>query len=470
MYFSDIEKILINKKVIGKLSKKKIKYITDHSNNTNKNTLLIIDKNKRFKKEYLQNAISQGLNTILTNKPYKNLLITQIIVKDINENVSKLLKFRNLCNPKKSIAITGTNGKTSSSWYLAQICKYDNKKTRLTGTLGFFENLKKVKDSNLTNPNYLDLYQFAYSNKRNKFYFIAEASSHGLDQGRFNNFNIDVAAITNLTQDHLDYHKSFNAYMKSKFSLFTKYLNYNGIAVINSRLKNYDKLILELKKRKLKKIIFGKKDVFIKANKSLSIYIFGKKYKLKELNLNNVQKENLECAVACALAINISPNQIIKSLKYIKRIPGRFDEINYKKKFAKIVIDYAHTPDALKSVLKSYNSNNKKPLLVFGCGGERDKSKRKKMAIIASKFAQKVFLTDDNPRNENPKLIRKTIKRYCPKAIEIADRRSAIEVAISQMQNNDILIVAGKGHEKFQLIKNKKIKFDDYEIAKNYIK
>ena len=133
--------------------------------------------------------------------------ITQIVVEDLDKEVLKLLNLRQPFNSKKSIAITGTNGKTSVTWYLAQICKYNNIKTKLTGTLGFYKNNKKIKKSTLTTPSNLELYQFANSNKRNNDIFISEASSHGLHQGRYNNVNIDVAAITNLSHDHLDYHK-----------------------------------------------------------------------------------------------------------------------------------------------------------------------------------------------------------------------------------------------------------------------
>ena len=470
MLFSDIEKLLNNAKIIGKLHKKKIKYITDHSYYVCPYSLLVIDKNKNFKKSYLKEAISRGLTTILTNSYLKTSDITQIIVKDLNKEVYKLISYKKPFKPKISIAITGTNGKTSTAWYLAQICKLNNIPTKLTGTIGQFKNLKKIKDSTLTTPSNLDLYQFAYSDKKNRDTFISEASSHGLHQGRYRNLNIDVAAITNISHDHLDYHKSCRSYINSKLLLFTKYLNTKGIAVINSRLKNYKNIEKKLISRNIKTLIYGSKDVFFKNKIFLNLYISNKKYQIKNLNLNSIQKENLECAVACALALKIDPRKIINSLNYLKSPSGRFEEIIYKKKSSKIIIDYAHTPEALKNLLKTYSFKKNKPSIVFGCGGERDKEKRKKMALIAKKYAQKVYLTDDNPRNENPKTIRKILKKYCEKGIEISNRRKAIETAISEINNKEILIIAGKGHEKYQLIKNKKLKFDDFEIVKNYIK
>ena len=247
MLFSDIKKKLVDADIFGKLKKKKIKFITDHSEEVNSNALLVIDNNKKFKKVYLKKAINKGLETIITNSYFKNIKITQIVVKDLDKEILKLLNLRQSFNPKKSIAITGTNGKTSVAWYLAQICKYNRIPTKLTGTLGFYKNNKKVKNTFLTTPSNLELYQFANSNKINNDIFISEASSHGLHQGRYNNLNIDIAAITNLSHDHLDYHRTFKSYVESKILLFTKVLNKNGTAVINSRLKNYKYIVSKIK-------------------------------------------------------------------------------------------------------------------------------------------------------------------------------------------------------------------------------
>ena len=470
MLFSDIKKKLVDATIFGKLKKKKIKIITDHSEDVNSDALLVINNNKKFKKVYLKKAINKGLQVIITNSYFKNLKITQIVVKDLDKEILKLLNLRQPFNPKKSIAITGTNGKTSVTWYLAQICKYNNIPSKLSGTLGFYKNNKKVENTFLTTPSNLALYQFANSNRRNNDIFISEASSHGLHQGRYKNLNIDIAAITNLSHDHLDYHKTYKSYLESKMLLFTKVLNKKGTAVINSRLKNYKYFVSKMKSRNLKLITYGSKDVYFTQTKFLILNILGKKYQIKDLKLNNIQKENLECAIACALAVKIKINNILKTLVKLKSASGRFEEIIYKKKSSKIIIDYAHTPDALQNVLKAYTNKSFRPSLVFGCGGERDKSKRKKMSIIANKYAKKVYLTDDNPRNENANLIRKTLKKYCQKAKDISNRRLAIETAISEMDQKDILIIAGKGHEKYQIIKNKNYLFDDFKVAKDFIK
>ncbi len=471
MLFSDLQFILNEAKIVGNLPKKKIKYISDHSKNVDVNTLLVINQNKNFKLSYLKEAISKNLHTIITNVFLKKCSLNQIIVKDLDSAISILIKIRQPALPKVSVAITGTNGKTSVSWYLAQICKINGIPNKLTGTLGYFVDLKKHKDSVLTTPSNLDLCQFSNESKKNKFCFITEASSHGLHQGRFKNFKIDIAAITNLSHDHLDYHKNFRSYSQSKLLLFTKILNNKGVAIINARLKNYKTFKNKIKERKIKMITFGAEDVYFYKNNYLYLYIFGKKYILKKLKLiNNIQKENLECAIACALAINISINKIINCLHKLKSAPGRFEIIKFRKKNSKIIIDYAHTPDALENILKTFSYDNFKPSLVFGCGGNRDRRKRIKMGIVAKKYSNRVYITDDNPRYENPKTIRESIKKYCSKGVIISDRRKAIHKAILKLDVNDVLIIAGKGHEKYQLIKNKKIEFNDYKIAKNFIK
>ena len=412
MLFSDIKKKLVDANIFGKLKKKKIKFITDHSEEVNSNALLVINNNKKFKRVYLKKAINKGLEAIITNSYFKNIKITQIVVKDLDKEILKLLNLRQSFNPKKSIAITGTNGKTSVAWYLAQICKYNRIPTKLTGTLGFYKKNKKVKDASLTTPSNLELYQFANSNKINNDIFISEASSHGLHQGRYNNLNIDIAAITNLSHDHLDYHRTFKSYVESKILLFTKVLNKNGTAVINSRLKNYKYFVSKIKSRNLKLITFGSEDVYFIQKKLLTLNIFGKKYYIKDLIVNNIQKENLECAIACALALKIKINSIIKNIDKLKSASGRFEEIIYKKKSSKIIIDYAHTIQSYRDIYKDFKSSDHITTL-FGCGGDRDQSKRVITAKIVDSNSSFSIITEDNSRTEKINSINNDDNNLC---------------------------------------------------------
>ena len=198
--------------------------------------------------------------------------------------------------------------------------------------------------------------------------------------------------------------------------------------------------------------------------------IDNKKYKLENLKLKtNIEFENLECAITCCLALNINQSKIVRVLSKVTNPLGRLQTIEYKKKKSKIIIDYAHTPDALKKILLAYKIKKMKPAILFGCGGDRDQSKRKSMALIANKYARKIYITDDNPRNENPSKIRKKILKHCPRAIEVSDRREAIKLAVKELKINEILIIAGKGHEKIQVFKNKTIRFDDFTVVKQLL-
>ena len=162
--------------------------------------------------------------------------------------------------------------------------------------------------------------------------------------------------------------------------------------------------------------------------------------------------------------------RILKTLPKIQTPPGRSETIKHKKLFSKVIIDYAHTPDALKNILIANTYKNKKPSILFGCGGNRDKNKRKIMGKIAFELADNIFITDDNPRDENPSVIRSEILKYCPKAVEFSNRKIAIIEAIKNLKKNSILIIAGKGHEKKQIFKNKTISFDDVKIAKQILR
>ena len=473
MLLSDLPKIIKIKKTYNYKRNKSFSSVTSNSKLINKKTIFIYNNKTKAKKKYILEAIKNKTPAIITNEYFNFINIPQFLVLNIEYETEKILKkiYKNL--PHKTIAVTGTNGKTSVVWYVTKILNLLNFNNTSVGTLGYFKNGKKIEDVNLTTPAYEEIYRYGSELKKNKKIFIFEASSHSLDQNRIRNFPIHIAAITNITKDHLDYHKSVTNYKRAKLKLFNSYLKKKGTAIINSRIKNISKLSKLLESKNIRIIYFGKKDIYFKKNKSnLEINIYNKKYHVKNLNLNSkIELENIECAIACCLALGISQNKILKSLKHLTNPPGRLQKLEYIKKKSTIIIDYAHTPDALTKVLKAHKlKNNKKPILLFGCGGERDKAKRKTMGKIANKLAIRTYITDDNPRNEDPSKIRKSILKYCHNGIEIPDRKEAIKISISELKTNQVLIIAGKGHEKYQIINNKKIKFDDYNLVKNIIK
>ena len=470
MHLFDIQQEINITKTYNLKKNKYFSHITSNSKLTNTHTIFIFDKDSKANIHHIKEAIKNKVPAIISNKYHKFINIPQFIVPNINLETEVLLKIIYKFLPSNSIAITGTNGKTSVVWYISKILTLLNYNNVTVGTIGHYINGKKIQSSTLTTPAYEELYKYGSSIKKNDYTYIFEASSHALQQNRLKNYPVNIAAITNISNDHLDYHKNIYEYKKAKIKLFTKHLNYNGCAIINSRIKNLSFFKKNLLNKNFKKVFFGK-NLFLKSNKnSTFLYINKKKYLISKLKLSaDFELENLECAISCCLALNIKKEKILNVLNRLTNPPGRSQKINFKKKKATIIIDYAHTGDALKKILQSFYKNNKKPILLFGCGGDRDKNKRKIMGLIANKYASKVYITDDNPRNESPSKIRNDILKYCPSGIEIAGRKNAIKKAIKKLENNDILIIAGKGHEKVQIIKKKKLKFDDYNVAKSFI-
>ncbi len=471
MLLSNLFKSIDIKKFYNFTKDGSFKYITSNSKLANNKTIFIYNSNTSVKIKYVREAIENKAPAIISNKFIKNIKIPQFIVSNIDLESEKLLKQIHKNLPSKIIAVTGTNGKTSVVWYISQILTFLNYNNSSVGTIGFFKNCLKKDEAILTTPAYEELYKYGSSHKKKENIYIFEASSHALDQNRLRKYPIDIAAITNISEDHLDYHKNIINYKKVKFSLFTKHLSKTGTAIINSRIENISKLRNKLLKDKISIKLFGRNFIYFEKNyDSILLNIYKKKYIIKKLNLNtDIELENLECAITCLLELDIKIDNIISVLSKVRNPPGRLQKLNYNKKKSLIVIDYAHTPDALKRTLISFKKKSKKPNLLFGCGGERDKTKRKTMGLIAKYHASRIYITDDNPRNENPENIRKSILLHCPNAIEIPNRKTAIKKAIKDLMFNETLIIAGKGHEKVQIIKNKKKIFDDYEIAKNTI-
>jgi len=473
MLLTEVEKNIECKKIYN-LEKNNTKFnsIYTNSQNIKKFSIFAIENNKSLKKEYIEEAISKGAVGILTNKKIKNIILTQFIVKNIDLSICILLNKIKPVKPLNSIAITGTNGKTSVAWYASQICINNKIETKSYGTLGYYINSKKKLDSNLTTPEFEILHQTAFKQKKNLYNYIFEASSHALHQNRLKNFPVNIAALTNITHDHLDYHKNLKNYKNAKFKLFTNHLEKNGYAVLNDKIKGIN--FLKKKLFKTNKIIsFGvsNSDIYLSSEgKKTKIIFFKKKYLLTLNYRSSIELENISCAIACCYCLGINIKDILNVLKKISNPPGRLEKISTIYKNLKIYVDYAHTPDALKKILSDKTMDNNKPNIVFGCGGNRDKNKRIAMGRIANKFANKVYITDDNPRNENPSLIRKTILLNCKKGIEIADREKAISQAVKNLNINETLIIAGKGHENTQIYKNSIKYFNDSKIVKHELK
>ena len=207
----------------------------------------------------------------------------------------------------------------------------------------------------------------------------------------------------------------------------------------------------------------------ISIKNKIEIKIFSNNYQVSLLDFSSIELENIACAICCCIGLKINIKKIINILPKVTKPKGRLEEVDKLNSDSKIYVDYAHTPDALKNVLISKTFLKSKPNVVFGCGGERDQNKRSLMGAIANKYASRVYITDDNPRQENPKKIRKAILSKCKRAIEIPDRKKAIKEAINDLKKNEILIIAGKGHENKQVRRNQVKFFDDIKVAKYFL-
>jgi len=434
---------------------------------------------KKSGDEYVKEAILKGASVIVSSKKakYNNFKTPYIIVKDVRESLSEACSNFYKEKPKNIIAVTGTNGKSSVADFFCQILNINKIPAASIGTLGIISKNYKKKTA-LTSPDPLLLHkslQILSKNKVNNV--ILEASSHGLKQKRLNYLNIKCGIFTNLSHDHLDYHKNMKSYFESKMYLFRNLLKSNSKIITDEKNKEF-KIIKKIPK--IKKITIGLNsgDIRILGNsyeenhQIIKLLVNKKIFIIKVPLIGFFQIKNFLMAVLAASSIGLDKIKILNQAQKIKSVEGRLECVESLKNKSKIIIDFAHTPDALnKSLIALKKQFNKKIILVFGCGGERDKKKRFQMGLIARNYCRKVFVTDDNPRNENPKYIRKSIMRACGNiGINIQSRKKAIETAIKELKSNEILLVAGKGHETTQDYGKKIVNFSDKKIIKKFIK
>ena len=486
-----LSNVLINLKERKKLNFREfnpgIKGISCDSKKILKNFIFVATKGENNDgHKYIFDAIKKGAIFIVIErreleKNLKKKKINFIYTKNSRLFLSKIASNFYVNQPKNIFAVTGTNGKTSVAFITNEIWRNCNIKSASIGTLGVISDEYKKK-LELTTENSIEIHKIlSILHKKKINHICCEASSHGLDQHRLDNIKLDVAAFTNISHDHFDYHKNFKNYFNSKMRLFLKVLKKGGVAIINSDLPETKKILNLCKKNKIKTFTYGynstdlKLVTFYKENNIQKIII---NHKNKIFNytipiIGDFQIYNSLCAICLAYFSGISINKCLKTIKKIPQIPGRLESItipNKMKKRISIFIDYAHTPDALKKTLQTLKKNSVKLSVVFGCGGDRDKKKRSLMGKIANSLADKIYITDDNPRYEPAKKIRKEIISNCPKAIEIKNRYLAIKKAINSCEEGENLLIAGKGHEDYQIIGKKIYKFSDKETVLEILK
>ena len=459
--------------------------ISFDSSKVKKNNIFFAIKGIKFDgNNFIPKAIKKGSKVIISEKKIKEFKNGILFIH--TKNIRKLLAevsykiYKN--KPKNLIAVTGTNGKSSIANFYYQILKLNKKRVASIGTLGVKSNILNLNLSNTTiDPIQLGQILTKLKNQRIND-VIMEASSHGLKQNRLDGLKFNTGIFTNLSQDHLDYHKNLKNYLKAKLHLFENLIKKNGNVITDDKIPQFKKIKKISIKNNLKlhtlndeknnfKILshsFKEESQIIKIKHKDSIEVV-------KLNLiGKIQLKNLLMAIIAAKKSNIGLKKILLIIPKIKSVEGRFEKIGNIKNRSKVILDYAHTPEALRTCLLNLREQfpNKKINLLFGCGGDRDQNKRSKMGKIADNYADEIYLTDDNPRFENPNKIRKDIKKGIKKRkiIEQSNRAKAISKAIKGLNTGDILLVAGKGHEKIQDIGKEKIFFSDKKIILDEIR
>ena len=471
------------KTVSKKYQKIQISGICFDSRQVKKNFVFFTIKGKKnIGHKFINEAISLGAAAIVSERKLtlKNCQIPVIVVKNVRTSLSEACSNFYKEKPKNIIAVTGTNGKSSVANFFYQILTFNKVLAASIGTLGINSKNYNIK-TKLTTMDPLFLHKNLEILVKNKVnHVILEASSHGLDQKRIDYLKLKLGIFTNISHDHLDYHKNMESYFNSKMHLFKNLLRERSTVITDEENSKFKILNNILKNKKIKKITIGKHSGNLrilnhsyKKNKQVVQFsLNSEKFDIQIPLIGDFQIKNIFMAALAALSCGLKKNVVINSLSKIKPVEGRLECIANLKNNSNIILDFAHTPVALEQSLDALKKQFKKEIiLVFGCGGDRDKKKRFIMGKIANKYCKKIFITDDNPRYEDPKKIRNAIIKGCgKKAISIGSRKKAIEAAVRELEQNQILLVAGKGHEKNQNYGNKIMNFSDKKIIKNIIK
>lgn len=375
--------------------------------------------------------------------------------------------------PDHIVAVTGTAGKSSVADFTRQIFSKSGCRAASLGTIGITRD-DSIDYGALTTPDPVSLHKTLQDLCDEGITHLAmEASSHGLDQKRLDGVRLKAAAFTNLGHDHLDYHETREAYLAAKMRLFDALLPVGSKAVINADCDDAEAVTTVAQKRSLEILTVGRKGQTIRLNSAtrmdfdqrLSLSIAGRDYELLLPLVGDFQISNVLVSAGLALASGITVDQCLAALSSLKGVRGRLERVGVHNG-GLIIIDYAHKPDALKAVLEAMRPFAEGRLIcVFGCGGDRDKEKRGLMGAIADQLSDVVIVTDDNPRSEDPALIRKAILATAAGALEIGDRTAAIKAGLAMLQKGDVLVIAGKGHETGQIIGSTTIPFSDHDVV-----
>ena len=427
--------------------------------------------------DFVDTAIKNGAVCLVVER-FLDVNITQILVENARLAMSQIASifFGTYRSHMKFVGVTGTNGKTTTTFLIREILTKLGKRVGLIGTEGVYINTLMLPPM-LTTPDPIELHKLIQDMDNNKLeYCVMEVSAHAIALNKIDSIFYDVVALSNITKDHLDFFLTMENYVKCKASLFD--CRHAKMGVINSDAK-YSKDII--KKSNIEIMSVGAASDLELLNSKFNVngtdFKFSYKSKTYSVHMNLVgdyNVSNMLLAIGCVKNLGFELDEIVKAIKGINfEVPGRFNVLETNSKFS-VIIDYAHTPDGIKNVLTTIRSLQvKRVITVFGCGGDRDKTKRPEMCEVASSLSEIVVVTSDNPRSENPDMIIDDIvrsNRDDKKIVRITERRSAIEYALSIAREGDVVAVLGKGAENYQEIAGVKHPYSDYQVVENYFK
>ena len=440
---------------------------------------------------FAQKAVDAGAVALVVSKDVTVSSDVCIIkVEDTRQAMMDIVPsfFDYPANKMRMIGVTGTNGKTTTTHMIRHILRSQGHKVGIIGTIHIMIEDKSYPIHNTT-PDVVDL-QHILNQMVNEgvTHCIMEVSSHALALGRVSGVEYDTAVFTNLTQDHLDFHKTFENYLAAKCKFFEQVSASNQVKTGKGAVINIDdpyghRVVEATTAPTMTYSTQGKgtlnaHDVTMTSKTSTyTIEFDGKQYPIKMNTTGLFNVYNTLAAIGACLYENISMEKIDEALQSFRSVPGRFELIEEGQDFA-VVVDYAHTPDGLQNILQTAQEiKESKMIVVFGCGGDRDATKRPIMGRIAAEFGDTIFVTSDNPRTENPNQIVKDVEVGVKEGLRegstyevVVDRKEAIKKAVRSARTGDIVIIAGKGHEDYQILKDRTIHFDDREVAREALK
>ncbi|MEC8066357.1 MAG: UDP-N-acetylmuramoyl-L-alanyl-D-glutamate--2,6-diaminopimelate ligase [Pseudomonadota bacterium] len=456
-----------------------VQSVKEDSRQVMQGDVFVIDKRVHPEgcERFVRDALAKGARAVVTNL---DLAEENVFYTENPFDISgKYAADKHKRTPKNIVAVTGTNGKTSVAWFYNAILNGAGFKAASIGTLGVYQGKELLRETGYTSPTPLVLHEILDGLADSGVdYCCMEVSSHALSLHRCEQVSFCAGAFTNITPDHRDFHGSMESYFMAKQRLFAECLPEGSAAVINVSQPQLWPVVSIAKQRGLDLLTVGP------ANAELVVKFLGATARGMDLEIKydkhilqkslplvgTFQAENLATAIALCLKSGVAWQSVVKGLDAVQSVPGRMEVIAYENKPV-VVVDYAHTPDALRTAIEALKPQVKGKLwTVFGCGGDRDKTKRPEMGLIAHQLSDFVVVTDDNPRTENAASIRKDILSACPNAIECGDRGEAIQLAVEKAGVDDVILLAGKGHESGQYIMGEVVPFNDCDYARKILK